>query len=736
MPHKLVNNNFHPSLVTFTKKIIFFLFHFLLFTLPFIFTWVNDELFEFNKMLFVYSLTTLIAATWISRMIVEKRLIWQKTFLDLPLLLFFLSQLISTIFSLHPQTSIFGFPTRLHGGLLSTISYLVLYFAFVSNITKKQLHSLFLILLSSLFLVSSYAIPEHFGHSFSCLQMTHQFNASCWKQDVVTRIFGTFGQPNWLAAYLVTVLPLSISLYLIQKPKTKVQKSSQFLSYLVTQFTTKYLIPLTSLLAFSALIFTKSRSGFLAFAAGIGVYLVGLSYLVWQAKNKTNQFKNLITPFWFLISGFLIFALAIGTPYSPSLSDIFNPSSSIPALPAGRLNPKLTLSEQVASEPAISDSGEIRKIVWRGSFEVWRRYPLFGSGVETFAYSYYLDRPIEHNQLSEWDFLYNKAHNEFLNFLATTGIIGLSTYLLFIFVFVKKSLTVFLTNRPNHPIIQSFSHKLIILGLLSGYLALMISNFFGFSTVTVGVLFFLYPAFFVILTTKELRNLETKKLSVPKSLSCLVPQLLNYSITQFTLIILIILSTLYILFSIFQTWLADYRFATAKSLSQAGYTQTALEYLHSTINLSPSQADYYDELANESGELALTLTQIEKPDTELITNLVTQAQLASDIALQLNPAHLSLYKSRLRLYLRLSILNPQFLELAEQTSQIAIQLAPTDPKTYYYAARTQELLGKQALAIKWYEELLTLKPDYPDSALIKNKITTLEASTSTQENKL
>jgi putative inorganic carbon (hco3(-)) transporter len=60
----------------------------------------------------------------------------------------------------------------------------------------------------------------------------------------------------------------------------------------------------------------------------------------------------------------------------------------------------------------------------KGAWELTKKYPLFGSGVETFAYSYYNVRPVEHNLVTEWDFLYNKAHNEFLNYAATTGFVG------------------------------------------------------------------------------------------------------------------------------------------------------------------------------------------------------------------------------------------------------------------------------------------------------------------------
>ena len=57
------------------------------------------------------------------------------------------------------------------------------------------------------------------------------------------------------------------------------------------------------------------------------------------------------------------------------------------------------------------------------------KYPLFGTGVETFAYSYNFVRPLTHNLTSEWDYVYNKAHNEYFNYLATTGFIGLISYL-------------------------------------------------------------------------------------------------------------------------------------------------------------------------------------------------------------------------------------------------------------------------------------------------------------------
>jgi len=79
-----------------------------------------------------------------------------------------------------------------------------------------------------------------------------------------------------------------------------------------------------------------------------------------------------------------------------------------------------------------SNSFDIRRVVWQGAVNLGLKNPLFGTGVETFGYSYFIIRPATHNLLSEWEFLYNKAHNEYLNFFANSGFIGLITYLILI----------------------------------------------------------------------------------------------------------------------------------------------------------------------------------------------------------------------------------------------------------------------------------------------------------------
>ena len=127
-------------------------------------------------------------------------LLFTRTFLDIPLFIFFASQLVSSLFSIDRHTSLRGYYSRFHGGLLSSLSYLLLYYALVSNLDRKRvLKSLYTLLISAL-LVSLYGLAEHFG-----------IDAQYWVQDVQNRVFSTLGQPNWLAAWLVALTIIAMA---------------------------------------------------------------------------------------------------------------------------------------------------------------------------------------------------------------------------------------------------------------------------------------------------------------------------------------------------------------------------------------------------------------------------------------------------------------------------------------------------------------------------------------------
>ncbi len=713
---KLSNINLeNGTFLVILNKIHHFCF-FLLFGLtPLFFTFKNEELFEFNKMILVYFLTLSIIAIWLAKIIITKTILWKKTIFDWPIKIFLLSQILSTIFSLHPRTSLFGYYTRFNGGLFSILTYILLFYALVNNFTKKDLPKIILTNFFSAFCVSIYAILEHFGYSISCLLSSGQFDTNCWVQDVKTRVFASFGQPNWLAAYLIIILPMGLIISTNEKNDEWPKLQSKHLIF----------IKITNFLMFLGLMFTKSRSGILAFIIS-SIFL----FFVLIIKKKTSKIKKLLNvyalfaclAFFFnfqFLSKFLPLNQTINLNKkesnltsinqieinsNPELADNFNKNNQTidPAKTTITLNQ--LLAQHQFDDPTLfyppasttpTDSMEIRKIVWLGALKIFQRYPFLGSGVETFAYSYYRDRLIEHNLNSEWDFLYNKAHNEFLNFLATTGIFGLASYLVLslsiFYLFFKpllmqsktttKQINIDLNDELRQDSIFNPEFSLFTLSLLTGLLAMHSANFFGFSIVMTNVLFITFLAFFSILSHQnqlnKIENSEKKNISNNDFIQKILQP------TKFWLFILMLFYGL--LFNqIAQIWLADYSYSQAKKFLKEGAVTQGIENLQQAINFSPHEALFYDELANVLGQIAIFSAKQKETNQENTNYYLAMSIQASNQALALNPIHINFYKTRSRLLMNLSIIDAQLIDEAIKTLQTAIPLSPTEAKLKYY----------------------------------------------------
>ena len=424
-------------------------FYYLIFILvPLIFLPSTSELFEFNKIIITYILTTVIVCTWAIRCIVEKKFIFRRTLLDIPILLFLGSNILSLLGSIDIHTSWYGYYSRWNGGLLSLISYSLLYWAFVSNLDRRTAVLSAQCSVLSAIIVSIYASLEHFGFSISCLLTTGKFDVACWVQDVQNRVFATLGQPNWLAAYVVALIWIPISKL----------RNFQSISNL-----------LIFILLFLTLLFTKSRSGLLAFAISSAVFWL-------------PQLKKSIKPFLILNSLFLILTLIIPNP--------------VRDLVLKTKDQRPTANQGTVLETGGTESGSIRKIVWSGATRIWSssiKNLMIGTGPETFAMAYYQYRPVEHNQTSEWELLYNKAHNEYLNYLSTTGLLGLLSYLLLLGI----QCSVFIKKSPNT------EYRLLNTALLAGWLTISITNFWGFSVVIMQLFLFLFPAIAIVIEDGE-----------------------------------------------------------------------------------------------------------------------------------------------------------------------------------------------------------------------------------------
>lgn len=628
----------------FLEKAIFTLFNFLFFFVPLIFYPSTSELFEFNKMVLVYIITVLIILAWVLKIIAEKKFTVRRTILDIPLLIFLGSQLLSTVFSFDPRTSFLGYYSRFNGGFVSTFSFTLLFFAYTSNMNRRKSYFSLKTLMFSGFLVSLYGILEHFG-----------IDKDLWVQDVQNRVFSTLGQPNWLAAFLVTLLPISWLFFLKEK------KGLLWLFF--------------SSVFFVTLLFTKSRSGLLGLAVADSFFVISVFFI--NQKEKLFKNKILLLRLGLVNLIFIIFVLLLGTPFSPKLSDLIGKKGTAANVPV--VGPAL--------ETGGTESGEIRKIVWEGAFQIFKHYPVFGTGVETFAFSYYNFKPVRHNLVSEWDFLYNKAHNEYLNFMANTGFVGLASYLLLIIVFLKFVLQKIIAGKKEE------NDKLTMAALSTGYLSILVTNFFGFSVVLISLLTFLIPAFLFSLLNVEGGN-KTKEISL--------------SGKQKILFILSVLFSLFLLFSITRYWYADTLYALGKGQNDTDNPIEARKNLVKAIKLSSRESIFWMELAEADTTIATTLAEDKDQAKEVASFAVSEAIRATT----LSPKNPNLERALANIYIRLSGLDERYLFKAKDAILRTLKLAPTDAKLMYNLGLITARVGKNDEAINTFRKTIIMKENY------------------------
>jgi O-antigen ligase/Flp pilus assembly protein TadD len=652
------------------SKAIAISYYLLFFFVPLILYPYTSELFEFNKMIVTYLLTVVIITLWLTRSVLVRKFEFKRTALDIPLAIFLATQLISTLVSFDFRTSLLGYYSRYHGGFMSSVSYAILYWAFVSNMSRRDARNVIRITFISAFLVSIYAVLERFG-----------IDKDVWVQDVQNRVFSTLGQPNWLAAFIVALIPITWSLTI---------RNSQFVIRNLKEKSRWVWVGLSALF-YLVLVFTKSRSGFVGFATASIIFWPSIFLLY---RKKLSQ---IIKPTIAVISLIAILTTIWGTPWTETKNISYYLARSSKAkveTTSPQDTPKVKPREL---DVRISPSGDIRKIVWSGAVDIWKNYPVFGTGVETFAYSYYNFRPVEHNLLSEWDFLYNKAHNEYLNILANTGSVGFISYAILvgsiIMLFLKES---GIRNKESGKNTHD-SCFIIHYSLLVGFVSILVTNFFGFSVVPVGVLFFLFPAIAVVLAQQTTNNKQhSEKLHIDTS--------------QKIGIIFVLCCMSYVLFATGRYWYSDLQYSKGVAHNNAGNYVEARRYLIKATRNSPNEAVFWSELSESSAVLGLGLYK--EGEQELANNFIANSINESQKAEKLSPKNVNIKRKSASNLIKLSAVNPELLISAIKTLQQAIELAPTEAKLYYNYGLAFARAGDSNKALDIFDKTIEMKSNY------------------------
>ncbi len=226
-----------------------------------------------------------------------------------------------------------------------------------------------------------------------------------------------------------------------------------FLAYFDKKFRKLYFI--LAVLILPTVLWTQSRGAFVSLAFTICLLFIVYFFKVWQDSKK----KALL---WLVI--FLV----------------------------GVLFATQTLSQRFTSYSWQDTTIETRLEAWQAAKDGFLDKPIFGFGRNNFqtVFNKYLDTKIYKG--SGTPMWFDKAHNQYFDYLAETGIIGLLVYLLFLawpFIYFKKIKTKHGTE--------------IALFIFAGLTANLIFLAFNFDTIASYPLYFIYLALVYFLSSKK-----------------------------------------------------------------------------------------------------------------------------------------------------------------------------------------------------------------------------------------
>lgn len=408
------------------------------------------HIFEFNKfvifkiiVLLLFFFTALKLIYYYNEYkIVLRRLAWQYWLYPA---LFILGLCFILPSSINPAISFYGTMERQMG----LIFYLYVFFWFIlisfnlltiDNHSKKNADNLdkritrvLITLTIAATLVSVYGILQRLNIDFLA-----------WPEPafITNRVFSTFGQPNFLASWLLLAIPIGIWLYL---------RSKTF------QLKCVYLFSL--LVQFICLILTGSRGGIISF------FFISVIFIFFYLKSRQQAIGRKIL----IIAGVLIVFIV--------LFGIINI-----VLP-GRITAMHNLK---------SGSVGARFSLYSSVIEAIGERPLFGYGLETgreVLIKYYNNDWAVYNNVGQ---LADKAHNLILDILLAVGFFGLCLFGAFYYNFFN------LVKRNN-----GFKSSSLSFYLCFGAAAYLSSLFFSFAVTSTDIYFWLFLALLVVINVNN-----------------------------------------------------------------------------------------------------------------------------------------------------------------------------------------------------------------------------------------
>ncbi|MBI5554612.1 MAG: O-antigen ligase family protein [Elusimicrobia bacterium] len=296
----------------------------------------------------------------------------------------------------------------------------VFYLAFVLSQLKDFLKAVSYVLLTVAVFACGYGLLQYFGFELLWSQQVGYFQG---------RLVSTFGNPAFLASFLVMLIPLTAGCWLNAQTKTG---KIIFLSLLLLLGTT--------------LLATSARSALLGLAVAFSLFILYLFKLGYRREIKVLSLSLLALV---LLGGALILFSGQKELLRARLEGLVNP-------------------------PALGTSLQQRFLIWCCSLEMFYKHPFTGQGWGLFElfYPYYQSSYLQNPAFATYKTHANHAHNEILHIAAELGVAGI-LFSLYFFSVLTKQFKILLKSQITR------EQQIMALGLFSGIIGMIVDSLFN-----------------------------------------------------------------------------------------------------------------------------------------------------------------------------------------------------------------------------------------------------------------
>jgi len=497
-----------------------------------------DDSFNLPKLTFLYIGVITFWAAWLINGLKQRRFVFRRSPLDLPLAVWLVVTLISSFNSIDPIRSFFGFYGLQGFGWFPMLAFAALFWAAVQVADRRMERVLAIVAVGTASLAAAYGLLEHYGCQI--LPGMPDFTKKA--------VLSTFGNPIFFGCYMMLVIPMAGGLFV---------KTLEGLSQSVSKrWKTVLSLGILMLLLFT-LILTFARGPW------VGLGAAAIFYIRWLLKSQKKglfrkEFKRIII---LLIESMFVVVLIIFLLYP-------------------------TAQQKFCSIFNFKDPNIVSRIEgWKSGLRAFLDKPIIGSGPDTFGYVFAKYKTVRFMETTGWHKIQMHAHNDFVQMATTTGTMGLLIYLwLWTTIFVKGGRQLRIQGRDSPAVGGSLDSVMLRGAWYASLLALFVQNQFNFSVVGTSAVAAIFAGMLLGNNGGDNRLIKWK---------CSFSTKFNVLSTLTGVVLLIAIVFSWFAFRPARASLLYTKGLTKKSNGQWGY---AIQDIQNALHLVPNNAIYRNQL--------------------------------------------------------------------------------------------------------------------------------------------